>query len=273
MAWTACRRASIGPSDPPRPVIGGRAVDEDERRPGSRGEHRDRRAVGRADDARRSSREGEAGHRRQRSPRRRALRRPGARTVNRAPGARRRRFAAWIVPPWRSAIQRAIARPRPVPPLGASGARQNRSNTWSRCAGSIPGPSSSTVSHAPGPAVDRHATARRGVADRVVDEDRGQLPKAGLVAADRRRHDLEHQPHATLRGHRLQRLGRLGCGVREIGVGHRRARPPRRRCGRAAAGRRRGAPSGPHRRRGRRSPGRRSPGRRVRAAAPRSRPG
>ena len=51
--------------------------------------------------------------------------------MNRAPRCPPPRFDAWIVPPWRSAIQRAIARPRPVPPLGASGARQNRSNTWS----------------------------------------------------------------------------------------------------------------------------------------------
>ena len=123
---------------------------------------------------------------------------PGRRTANRAPGCPAARFDAWIEPPWRSAIQRAIARPRPVPPLGASGARQNRSNTCSRCAGVDPRSLVLDAQPRPGPDRDRHPAARRRVADRVVDQDRRQLAQPRLVAADGRGHDVQHQPDAAM---------------------------------------------------------------------------
>ena len=262
------------PEDPPRPVIGGRAVDEDERlAPDPAREHGDRasrRTSGRRRDGRRGAEAGIAGSVARASGR---SARPGGgpRTARRA--ARRRGSTPAIVPPWRSAIQRAIARPRPVPP--ARRVRRPPEPVEHLVEVRRVDPRALVLDGQPRARAGRHrhAATRRGVADRVVDEDRGQLPQPRLVAADRGRHDLEHEPHAALRGHRLERLGRLGRGVARGRCRSSSARPPRRRSARAAAGRRRGAPSGPHPRRGRRSPGRRSPGRRVPAAAPRSRPG
>ncbi len=75
--------------------------------------------------------------------------RSGIRASKRAPPSTR--LAAPIRPPWRSTIQAAMARPRPVPPMGASSARQKRSKTCDRSSGRMPGPVSSTARTAASP--------------------------------------------------------------------------------------------------------------------------
>ena len=158
-------------------------------------------------------------------------------------------------PPWRSAIQRAIARPRPVPPAGASGARQNRSNTCSRCVGVDARPLVLDGQPRPGPDRDRHPAARRRVADRVVDEDRRP---AGAAAPRRRGRARARRPAPAARraprprapATRPPRPRRARGPCRSP-----RARRRRRRSARAAAGRRRATPSGWPPRRGRRAPG------------------
>ena len=72
----------------------------------------------------------------------------GNRTVNTVePGS----LATVIVPWWAVTMALAIERPRPVPPVcraREASARENRSNSSSATAGSIPGPSSATRSTA-----------------------------------------------------------------------------------------------------------------------------
>ena len=141
----------------------------------------------------------------------------GIRASKRAPPSGR--LAAAIRPPWRSTIQAAIARPRPVPPLGASSARQKRSKTCGRSSGRIPGPLSSTASTAASP------SART----RTVTE-----PPAGvwatalstrIVTSCRRRsgspvHDggqgVDDHGHAAIGGHRRQRARSLHRDVGEV---------------------------------------------------------
>ena len=119
----------------------------------------------------------------------------GSRTMNRAPPSGR--LATAIRPSWRSTIDLAIARPRPVPPAAAPGARQNRSNTWGMSSGRMPG--SVVVDLERSPRVrslrtrTRTRAAARRVADRVVDEDDDELAEAGLVAVDDRRLRIERR--------------------------------------------------------------------------------
>ena len=109
---------------------------------------------------------------------------PGSSARNTAPPPSA--FRTPMRPPCRSTIQRAIARPRPVPPDGAPG---GRGRTGRRRApgppGRTPGPWSATSTDADaalGPDPHRDRAAARAVPDRVVDEDRHQLPEPGRVA-------------------------------------------------------------------------------------------
>ena len=94
------------------------------------------------------------------SPGRRTL--MGRRTVKTAPGPGSR-LAAVMVPSCSSTTLRAMAMPRPSPPfprVASPPACRNRSNTWGRNAGGMPGPVSSTVtSTCPSTAWTRTATA------------------------------------------------------------------------------------------------------------------
>ena len=139
------------------------------------------------------------------------------RTSNRAPPASER--STEIVPSWCSAIHFAIARPRPVPPAGAPGARQKRSKTRGRSSGATPGPESSTATRrrsGVGPDEDADGATARAVADRVVDEDRDELAQARRVADRRRRRGIDLEPHAG-RGGRLRERGcRVGGDVVEV---------------------------------------------------------
>ena len=88
------------------------------------------------------------------------------------------------VPPWRSAIARTMARPRPEPPVGP---RQKRSKACSGCSG--PGPSSlDAQARAVAVVRDRRsATPALAVAARVGDEVAdGALERGALAEHDRR---------------------------------------------------------------------------------------
>ncbi len=192
---------------------------------------------------------------RARHPARSPLPGSGIRASKRAPPSGR--LAAAIRPPWCSTIQAAMARPRPVPPLGASSARQKRSKTCGRSSGRIPGPAVLDGQHrrvAVRPHAHGHGATRGRVGDGVVDEDRHQLPEAQRIAHDgggqgvddhRSRRDPRPSPSASLKPPPRRRRDRPA-----------RAPAPscRRRSGRAAAGRRRVPRGGSSRRRCRRWP-------------------
>ena len=92
------------------------------------------------------------------------------------------------VPPCRVATQRAMARPRPVPPaaalLGSSASVPKRSKARSRSAGGTPGPSSAISRRQPvavGARVDPDRPALGAVTHGVVEQVDDQLPEPGSV--------------------------------------------------------------------------------------------
>ena len=112
-----------------------------------------------------------------------------------------------------------MARPRPVPPGRASGARQNRSKTCWRSVGRDPRPV--VVDHqdrfpALGPDGHRHHSPDRTVADRIVDEDRHELAQPGRIADDLDGTGVERDPDLRPGRQPGQAGGRIGRHVGQV---------------------------------------------------------
>ena len=109
--------------------------------------------------------------------------------------------------------------PRPVPPVGASGARQNRSNTWGRSSARKPGPSSSTrmcptcrYRRPPGPAPWTRPA-------RVGGHCRPGSSRAGAAGPGLRRWDgvrIHFDPNPGSVRRRLEPVGGVECHGRQI---------------------------------------------------------
>ena len=117
MAWSRHRVREVRADDAPRAVVGGRAVDEDQRRPGARGEDRDRRAIRGDDPPAGAIGEGRRGRWRRRRPRRPADLGSGRRRLVEEP--RRLRHARGAGPGARGRRRRSTPEPAPPPSTGA----------------------------------------------------------------------------------------------------------------------------------------------------------
>ena len=104
----------------------------------------------------------------------------GGTRAPRCPGAGRWRTTV-TVPPWSSPTQRAIARPRPVPPP-ASSPEPKRSKTRSTRSTGMPGPSSRTSSDHVAASTDAARRAPRGPAGCAARRCRRGWPPAGAGA-------------------------------------------------------------------------------------------
>ena len=183
----------------------------------------------------------------------------------RAAGGRRRpprRSVDWRRRSGRRGARRssaAMARPSPVPPPGAPGARQKRSKTWGRSSGRIPGPSSSTPSvraRRVGPdrhrRPDRRGLWRMALSTRIVTSWRSRAGSPVTIAGCGSTSIVTPRVGRGL-GHRGRAVGR---DVAEVDRHVARGRPRPNRSGPAAAGPRPARSCGRPRRRCRRAPSR-----------------
>ena len=107
-----------------------------------------------------------------------------------------------------------------MPPAGAPGARQNRSNTWARSSGATPGPgildgqAGATTGFRAND--DPHGAAARAVPDRVVDQDHDQLPEPRRIAYGGGGLGIDLDAHAGSCGRLGQRRRGVGRHVIEV---------------------------------------------------------
>ena len=66
------------------------------------------------------------------------------------------------------------------------------------------------------PDANRHGRAGRTVADGIVDQDRHELAQSDRVAADGRRHRIEHNRDVPFHAERTEQRGRVGRHIGEI---------------------------------------------------------
>ena len=130
------------------------------------------------------------------------------------------RLATSIRPPWRSTIQAAIARPRPVPPPGS--ARRPVEALEQVRQVLRPDPGAVVLDHErrrrrrPRATRDADPAVGRAVADGVVDEDHHQLAEPGGIADDDGRLRVDLDPDTAVGGRLAERRGAVGRDVAEV---------------------------------------------------------
>ena len=142
----------------------------------------------------------------------------GMRTTNRAPGPGSGSPRGWS----RRGAPRSSGRsraPAPCPRRLPRGLARTARTPCSRCSGAIPGPSSSTVSRAPGRTVTvtrpPAGECRMALSTRIPASwrRRASSPRTGAGS------QVQRQAHADGGGHGLERLRCLGGGQGEVRVG------------------------------------------------------